>query len=144
MEALRAERPEFRRAEALACPIAGMIALIVMASAQGVTRGPQDLADDADTLSQAQWRALRFRRDVDSGEIRCPKKTTFGRNAFREFHARQETRGTPANSPVWQSQRDCVVQPRVARHEPPWVTVRKCECSDARVTFSSGHMGDTF
>ena len=79
MEALRAELPEFRRAEALAYPIAGMIALIVMASAQGVTRGPQDLADYADTLSQAQLRALRFRRDVASGEIRCPKKTTFGR-----------------------------------------------------------------
>ena len=79
IEALRAELPEFRRAEALAYPIAGMIALIVMASAQGVTRGPQDLADYADTLSQAQLRALRFRRDVDSGEIRSPKKTTFSR-----------------------------------------------------------------
>jgi len=79
MEALRIELPEFRRAEALAYPIAGMIGLIVMASAQGVTRGPQDLADYADTLSQAQLRALRFRSDVESGEIRCPKRTTFSR-----------------------------------------------------------------
>ena len=79
LEAVRADIPEFRRAESLAYPIAGMICLIVMASAQGVTRGPQDLADYADTLSQAQLRALGFRREVESGDIRCPKKTTFGR-----------------------------------------------------------------
>lgn len=79
MEGLRAGVAEFRRPEALAYPIAGMIALMVMASAQGVTRGPQDLADYADTLSQAQLRALGFRRDARSGEIRCPKKTSFGR-----------------------------------------------------------------
>jgi hypothetical protein len=79
MEAVRTEIPEFRRAEALAYPLMGLICLMVMASAQGVTRGPQDLADYADTLSQAQLRALRFRSDVESGEIRCPKKTTFGR-----------------------------------------------------------------
>lgn len=79
METLRTELPEFRRAESLAYPLAGMIGLMVMASAQGVTRGPQDLADYADTLSQAQLRALRFRRAVDRSEIRCPKKTTFGR-----------------------------------------------------------------
>lgn len=78
-EAVRTEIPEFRRAEALAYPIVGMICLMVMASAQGVTRGPQDLADYADTLSQAQLRALGFRRDVHTGDLRCPKKTTFGR-----------------------------------------------------------------
>ena len=79
MEAARAEIPEFRRAQSLGYPIRGMISLMVMAAAQGVTRGPQDLADYADTLSQAQLRALGFRRAVDSAEIRCPKKTTFGR-----------------------------------------------------------------
>jgi hypothetical protein len=79
MEAARAEIPEFRRAQSLAYPIRGMICLMVMASAQGVTRGPQDLADYADTLSQAQLRALGFRRDVDTGQIRSPGKTTFGR-----------------------------------------------------------------
>jgi len=47
--------------------------------AQGVARGPQDLAQYADTLSQAQLRALRFRYDVDTGDIRCPKTTTFTR-----------------------------------------------------------------
>ena len=79
MEAVRAEIPEFRRAEALAYPIAGLICLMVMAAAHGVVRGPEDLADYADTLSQAQLRALRFRNKVGSGTIRCPKKTTFGR-----------------------------------------------------------------
>jgi predicted transposase YbfD/YdcC len=78
-EAVRAEVPEFRRAEALAYPIAGMTCLLVMAAAQGVIRGPQDLADYADTLSQAQLRALGFRREAEGGPIRCPKKTTFGR-----------------------------------------------------------------
>ena len=79
MEAVRAEVAEFRRAESLAYPIAGMICLMVMASAQGVTRGPQDLADYAQTLSQGQLRVLRFRHDLKTGDIRCPGKTTFGR-----------------------------------------------------------------
>lgn len=79
MEAVRAEVTEFRRAEALAYPIAGMICLMVMAAAQGVIRGPEDLASYADTLSQAQLRALGFRRDEDTRDIRCPKKTTFTR-----------------------------------------------------------------
>ncbi len=79
MEAVRTEVPEFRRAEALAYPIMGLICLMVMASAQGVMRGPQDLADYADSLSQPQLGALRFRRDLESGDIRCPKKTTFSR-----------------------------------------------------------------
>lgn len=79
LELLRAEIPEFRRAQALAYPVAGMIALLVMAAAQGVTRGPQELADYADTLSQAQLRALRFRSAPGSRQVRCPKKTSFGR-----------------------------------------------------------------
>jgi hypothetical protein len=49
-----------------------------MAMAQGVARGPQDLAQYADTLSQDQLRALRFRLDADHN-VRCPKKTTFTR-----------------------------------------------------------------
>ena len=78
-EGVRAEVPEFRRAQALAYPLPGLICLMVMASAQGVVRGPQDLADYADTLSQAQLRALKFRADPETGDIRCPKKTTFTR-----------------------------------------------------------------
>ena len=79
MERLLKEVPEFRRAQALAYPLPGLIALMVMAAAQGVVRGPQDLADYADTLSQGQLRALRFRADPHTGDIRCPKKTTFTR-----------------------------------------------------------------
>ena len=79
MESVRAGIPEFRRAQSLGYPVAGLTCLTVMAMAQGVVRGPHDLAQYADTLSQPQLRALGFRRDVDSGDIRCPKSTTFTR-----------------------------------------------------------------
>jgi hypothetical protein len=78
MDWVRTEVPEFRRAEALGYPVAGLTCLSVMAMAQGVARGPQDLAQYADTLSQDQLRALRFRLDADH-HVRCPKKTTFTR-----------------------------------------------------------------
>jgi hypothetical protein len=78
MEAVWREIPEFRRAQALGYPVAGLVCLTVMATAQGVVRGPQELAQYADTLTQAQLRALRFRSDAD-GLLRCPKKTTFTR-----------------------------------------------------------------
>jgi hypothetical protein len=76
---VRTEIPEFRRAQALAYPVAGLLCLLVMAAAQGVTRGPQDLADYAEALTQGQLRALGFRRAPGRREIRSPKKTTFGR-----------------------------------------------------------------
>lgn len=79
MESVQKEVPEFRRAQALAYPLPGLICLMVMAAAQGVVRGPQDLADYADTLSPAQLRALKFRADPETGDLRCPKKTTFTR-----------------------------------------------------------------
>ncbi|HEY9172206.1 MAG TPA: ISAs1 family transposase [Verrucomicrobiae bacterium] len=77
METLWEELPEFRRAQALGYPVAGLVCLVVMAMATGVRRGPDDLADYADTLSQPQLRALRFRRDQHTGLHRCPKRTTF-------------------------------------------------------------------
>jgi hypothetical protein len=79
MEAVRRGVPEFRRAQALGYPVAGMICLIVMAMATGVRQGPDDLAKFADTLSQPQLRGLGFRRDRHTGLYRCPKKTTFTR-----------------------------------------------------------------
>ena len=79
METLRRDLPEFRRAQALGYPVAGMVCLIVMAMATGVRQGPDDLAQFADTLSQAQLRALRFRPDWRTRRYRCPKKTTFTR-----------------------------------------------------------------
>ena len=79
MESLKQEVPEFRRRQALAYPLPGLLALMVMAVAQGVVRGPQDLADYADTLSQGQSRALGFRTDPHTRRIRSPKKTTFTR-----------------------------------------------------------------
>jgi hypothetical protein len=77
MDLLRKELVEFRRPQALAYPLAGMMALIVMAMATGVRKGPEDLAHYADTLSPAQRRALRFRADRRTGRMRCPKKTVF-------------------------------------------------------------------
>lgn len=77
MDHLLAEVPEFRRAQALAYPVAGLVALVVMAMATGVRKGPDDLALYADTLSQDQLRALRFRRQPGTSVVRCPKKTVF-------------------------------------------------------------------
>ena len=79
MESLQSEVPEFRRAQALAYPLAGLLCLIVMAIAQGVVCGPLDLADYAKSLSQAQLRALHFRADPHTGKVRYPGKTTFSR-----------------------------------------------------------------
>ena len=79
MDWVRQGLPEFRRAQALGYPLAGMICLIVMAMATGVRQGPDDLAKFADTLTQAQLRALGFRRDKHTRQHRCPKKTTFTR-----------------------------------------------------------------
>jgi uncharacterized protein DUF4338/DDE family transposase len=78
-ESLRQGLPEFRRAQALGYPVAGLVCLTVMAMATGVRKGPDDLADYADTLTQPQLRALNFRRDKDTGLYRCPKRTTFVR-----------------------------------------------------------------
>jgi predicted transposase YbfD/YdcC len=79
LEHLHRKVPEFRRKESLAYPLAGMLALIAMASFSGVTRGYEDLADYAATLSQGQLRALKFRTDPHSGRVRCPQRTTFER-----------------------------------------------------------------
>jgi hypothetical protein len=69
--------PEFRRPQALASPIAGMLARIAMASFSGVTKGYEDLADYAATLSQGQLRALKFRLDPQAKRVRCPKRSCF-------------------------------------------------------------------
>ena len=79
MESLRRQLPEFRRAQALGYPVAGMVCLIVMAMATGVRQGPDDLEKYADTLSQSQLRALGFRLDWRTRRHRSPKKTTFTR-----------------------------------------------------------------
>lgn len=77
MESIEKEVPEFRRRQALAYPLAGLLCVVVMAAAQGVVRGPTDLAVYADTLSKGQLRALKFRRNRHTGKMRCPKKTVF-------------------------------------------------------------------
>lgn len=71
--------PEFRRRQALAYPVAGMLALIVLATFCAVMRGQRDLAAFARKLSQAQLRALGFRCDPRTGRVRCPGETAFFR-----------------------------------------------------------------
>jgi predicted transposase YbfD/YdcC len=71
--------PEFRRRQSLAYPLAGMLALIAVASFCGVVRGQRDLAAFARTLSQGQLRALAFRLDRKTRRVRCPDETTFHR-----------------------------------------------------------------
>lgn len=78
MDRLLQEVPEYRRPQSLAYPVAGLVALVVMAMATGVRKGHEDLAHYADTLSQGQLRALRFRSEVGNARrIRCPKRTVF-------------------------------------------------------------------
>jgi hypothetical protein len=79
MERLHRRIPEFRRKQGLAYPIAGMLALIAMATFSGVAKGYEDLADYAATLSQPQLRALKFRLDPHTGRVRSPERTTFER-----------------------------------------------------------------
>jgi hypothetical protein len=79
MDRLGREIPEFRRRQALAFPIAGMLALIAMAVFSGVTKGYEDLADYAATLSQGQLRALKFRLNWSTKRVRCPGRTSFQR-----------------------------------------------------------------
>jgi predicted transposase YbfD/YdcC len=79
LERLGREIPEFRRKQALAFPVAGMLALIAMAIFSGVTKGYEDLADYAATLSSGQLRALKFRLDRVTRRVRCPQRTSFQR-----------------------------------------------------------------
>jgi predicted transposase YbfD/YdcC len=79
MERLGRDIPEFRRKQSLAYPIAGMLVLIAMAVFSGVTKGYEDLADYAATLSQGQLRALRFRLHPRTKRVRCPQRTSFQR-----------------------------------------------------------------
>jgi len=71
--------PEFRRRQALAYPVAGMLALIVLATLCEVMRGQRDLAAFARKLSQPQLRALGFHCDPHTGRVRCPGETAFYR-----------------------------------------------------------------
>jgi hypothetical protein len=79
MERLHRQVPEFRRKQGLGFPLAGMLALIAMAIFSGVTKGYEDLADYAATLSQSQLRALKFHTHRPTGRVRCPGRTTFQR-----------------------------------------------------------------
>ena len=75
-----AQIPEYRSRHALGYPLAGLLALIAVATCCGVVRGKKDLAQFASTLSPHQLRALRFRRrDPQSKALTPPGVTTFFR-----------------------------------------------------------------
>ena len=77
--------PEFRRRQALAEPVAGIVALIVLATFCDVMRRQRDLAAFPRKLSQPQLRAARlllrhsFYCDPPTGRGRCPGETAFFR-----------------------------------------------------------------
>jgi len=79
MEVLGKEVTEFRSNRAVTYPVAGMLALIAMATFCEVMHGQRDLAAFARPLSQAQMRALKFRCVPRSNQREPPGETTFMR-----------------------------------------------------------------
>jgi len=70
--------PDWRKRKGLDYPLAGLLAMIVLAALCGVVRGQRDLAAFAQGLSQAQLRSLLCRKGRD-GRYQYPKETTFQR-----------------------------------------------------------------
>jgi hypothetical protein len=59
--------------------ISGLLALVFCATLAGMSLGQRDLAEYAQDLSQAQLRALGFRRNRKTGKIPVPSETSFFR-----------------------------------------------------------------
>lgn len=59
--------------------LSGLLTLVFCAVLSGVSRGQRDLGEYAENLSQAQLRALGFRRNRKTGKLASPKETTFFR-----------------------------------------------------------------
>ena len=70
--------PDWRGTKGRDYPLAGLLAMIVLATLCGVVRGQRDLAAFASGLSQAQLRALLCRKGRN-GRYQSPKETTFYR-----------------------------------------------------------------
>ena len=70
--------PDWRGRKGRDYPLAGLLAMIVLATLCRVVRGQRDLAAFASGLSQAQRRALLCRKGRD-GRYQAPKETTFYR-----------------------------------------------------------------
>jgi len=84
VEALARMMEYFRRVKdwrevAKRYPCASLLAVVLCATLCGVMRGQRDLAAFAQGLTQAQRRALRFRKDRRTGKYPAPKETTFYR-----------------------------------------------------------------
>ena len=59
--------------------VSGLLTLVFCATLAGMSLGQRDLAEYAQDLSQAQLRALGFRRNQKTGKIPAPGETTFFR-----------------------------------------------------------------
>lgn len=70
--------PDWRGRKGRDYPLAGLLAVVVLATLCGVVRGQRDLAAFASGLSQAQLRALLSRKGRN-GRYQVPKETTFYR-----------------------------------------------------------------
>jgi len=70
--------PDWRKRKGLDYPLAGLLAMIALATLCGVVRGQRDLAAFAQSLSQAKLRSLLCRKGRD-GRYQYPKETTFQR-----------------------------------------------------------------
>jgi len=99
MEVLGKEVSEFRSEQAQTYPVAGMLALIAMATFCDVMHGQRDLAAFGRTLSQVQMRALKFRCVPRSNQREAPGETTFMR-VFAGADAAQVERALV----LWQDQ----------------------------------------
>jgi hypothetical protein len=70
---------DYRRGPNWTYTHSGLLTLVFCATLSGVSRGQRDLAEYCEDLSEAQLRALGFRRNRKTGAIPCPKETTFFR-----------------------------------------------------------------
>jgi hypothetical protein len=60
-------------------PLPGLLVVVFAATLCGVSQGQRDLAAFANKLTKPQRHALRFRRDLHTGDIPAPSETTFFR-----------------------------------------------------------------
>ena len=91
--------PDTRSRHGRRYPLPGLLALVAAAGFCGLSRGPRELAAFAASLSQGQWRALRFRPDPPTRRQTAPTETVFTR-----VLAALDNDALPAALLAWQEQ----------------------------------------
>ena len=104
------------------------------------TKGPSDVLDHAtrETASGSQLGMDTTKRIPGEGfkrpwpplikmdaAVKAKVDKHFGGDAWTSAAGCERSQARAATRGIGQSQRDCVLQPKVARRELPWVTVRK-------------------